>query len=419
MIIITASYAVKRIFAREILDSRGNPTVECEVHIGSHKVFASVPSGASTGKHEALELRDKDAKRYHGKGVLQAIQHVNTVIAKKIHGKDVRKLGHIDELMMHLDGTHDKHKLGANAILSVSMACARACAIAENKPLYSILGKGTTLPVPMMNVINGGVHGGNNIAIQEFMIVPYYKNFSESLQIGTEVYHELKNIIKNKGLGTTVGDEGGFAPTLSKTTDVLDLMMKAIDNLGYEKEVKLALDCAASEFFTHDGKYHIDGKKVSAHVLADFYEDLSKHYPIYSIEDPFNQDDFSAWKHFMQRKLKLQVIGDDLLVTNTNRIKMALERKLCNALLLKVNQIGSVSEALNAANLAFKNKWNVIVSHRSGETTDDFIADLVVGLNAGQCKFGAPCRGERLAKYNRLLRIEEELGKRAKFVKPW
>lgn len=412
-------YTIKKVFAREILDSRGNPTVEAEVHVGNHKVLASVPSGASTGKHEALELRDKDGKRYHGKGVLQAVEHINTLIAKKIQGRDIRKLSHIDEMMLHLDGTHDKHKLGANAILAVSMACARACALVENKPLYNILGKGTTLPAPMMNVINGGVHGTNTLAIQEFMIVPCYKNFTESLRVGAEVYQELKTILKKKELTTNVGDEGGFAPGLKKTTDALDLMMKAIQNLGYEKNVKLALDCAASEFYTHDGKYHIDSKKVSHNILADFYEDLVDHYPIYSIEDPFSQDDFIAWKAFMERKLKIQVIGDDLLVTNINRIKMALERKLCNALLLKVNQIGSVSEALDAAKVAFKNNWNVIVSHRSGETTDDFIADLVVALNTGQSKFGAPCRGERLAKYNRLLRIEEELGKRAKFKVPW
>ena len=386
---------------------------------------ASVPSGASTGLHEALELRDKDAKRYHGKGVLTAVNNINSIIAKKLLGKDIRQLQTIDKTMLQLDGTHGKTNLGANAILAVSMASAKACALLERKPLYSILGNGKTLPVPFFNVINGGEHADNKLDIQEFMIVPYSKNFRESLRIGSEVYHELQKMIKKKyhGNSTNVGDEGGFAPNIQKTTEALDLIMKAIENLGYSKEVTLALDCAASEFHHHDGRYHLEGKKVSTQTLGDFYEKLAEFYPIISIEDPFDQDDFNGWKEFtnrnLQRRLKLQIVGDDLLVTNTSRINMALERKLCNSLLLKVNQIGTVSEAITAAKLTQKNKWTVMVSHRSGETTDDFIADLAVGLDTGQIKTGAPCRGERLAKLNRLLRIEEELGKKARFKKPW
>lgn len=417
-----SSYKITKIKAREILDSRGNPTVEAEVYTKSGMAYGRVPSGASTGIHEALELRD-GGKRYGGKGVLKAVLNVNSSIARKLHGMDIRDPKKIDQVMLDFDGTVNKSKLGANAILSVSLACASLLAKLENKPLYSVLGSGRMLPIPFFNVINGGQHAANNLAVQEFMIAPFGKNFAESLRMGSETYHELKkNLAKKYGKeSTNVGDEGGFAPRINKVEDALQILVKTFEELGYEKKIKIGMDAAASEFYQH-GYYHVDGKKKGYHKMIDFYEDLVKHYPIISIEDPFDQDHFLAWKDLTDKlgkgavNKRVQIVGDDLLCTNPRRIKMALDRNMCNALLLKVNQIGSLSEAIGAAKLAMKNNWGVMVSHRSGETEDSFIADLAVALNCGQLKTGAPCRSERLAKYNQLLRIEEELGKKAKYA---
>ena len=416
------SYKITKIKAREILDSRGNPTVEAEVYTKSGMAYGHVPSGASTGIHEALELRD-GGKRYEGKGVQKAVKNVNLKISKKLKGMDVRYPKKIDQEMIDLDGTVNKSKLGANAILSVSLACASLLAQLEKKPLYSVLGKGRMLPIPFMNVINGGRHAENKLAIQEFMIAPFGKNFKESLRIGDEADHELKRVLAKKygKASTNVGDEGGFAPNVNNVEEVLHLLMKTFENLGYEKKIKIGMDAAASEFFKQ-GYYHVDGRKMGYHRLLDFYEHMIKHFPIISIEDPFAQDHFLPWKDMTERlgsgsvNKKLQIVGDDLLCTNPRRIGMAVDRNMCNALLLKVNQIGTLSEAIDAAKLAMKNKWNVMVSHRSGETADPFIADLAVALNCGQIKTGAPCRSERLAKYNQLLRIEEQMGKRAKYA---
>lgn len=449
------SFKISKIRAREILDSRGNPTVEAEVYTASGMAFGRVPSGASTGIHEAIELRDGDRKRYQGKGVLKAVHNVNTLIARKLIGMDLRYPKDIDHAMLELDGTANKSKLGANAILSASLGCANLLTKLESKPLYSILGSGRLLPVPFFNVINGGKHAANKIAFQEFMIAPFGKNFRESMRMGAEVYHQLKKEISDKygKESTNVGDEGGFAPKIDHVEHALNLLVKTIDSLGYKKQIKIAIDAAASEFY-HNGYYYVDGHKFDGNKMIDFYEHLVKNYPIISLEDPFEQDHFLAWKGLMERigakntKNKetktirntekiagkdkswtcvgnsigksshkgIQIVGDDLLCTNPNRIKMALERNMCNALLLKVNQIGTLSEAIGAAKLAMNNKWGVMVSHRSGETEDSFIADLAVALGCGQIKSGAPCRSERLAKYNQLLRIEEELGNKARYA---
>lgn len=410
------SRRITKVKAREILDSRGNPTIEVDVYTKNCMAREEVPSGASTGVHEALELRD-GGKRYNGKGVLKAVKNVNEVIAKKLRGRDIAKQGEIDELMIELDGTHNKSRLGANAILGVSLACARCSSIAQKKPLYQVLGGKNILPTPFMNIINGGKHADNRLSFQEFMIVPMGKTFAESLRLGSETYHELKKRIAQKygKDSTNVGDEGGFAPNLKNVREALDLLVKTIDSMGLGKQVKIAIDAASSEFF-HKGDYMVDGKKMSSHKLINFYEHLLYDYPIVSLEDPFEQDDFMPYTELMERLVKkVQIVGDDLLATSPARIRMAIKRKLCNALLLKVNQIGTLTEAMEAANLAMENNWNVMVSHRSGETESSFIADLVVGLGTGQIKSGAPCRSERLAKYNQLLRIEEELGKKAKY----
>ena len=411
---------IKCIKAREILDSRGNPTVE--VDVCSNKNFASskVPSGASTGIHEAVELRDK-TKRYNGKGVQKAVDNVNNKISKKIIGMNSLHQNKIDNEMIKLDGTKNKSKLGANAILGVSLSTARLAALDKKVPLYEHLRSLTTnkdkkykMPIPFLNVINGGEHADNDLSFQEFMIAPHGKTFKESLQIGAEVYHCLKGLIKKKygGSSTAVGDEGGFAPNMKTVKEPLDMIMKAVKMLKYENKVKIALDPAASEFYKN-GKYYVDGKYISSKELSDLYVKLANKYPIISIEDPFAEDDWEAFKHLTERiGNKVQIVGDDLLVTNPIRIKKAIEEKSCNALLLKVNQIGSVSESIEAAELALKNNWNIMVSHRSGETSDTFIADLVVALGCGQIKSGAPCRSERLEKYNRLIKIEEELGKK-------
>ena len=416
---------IKKIHAREIYDSRGNPTVEVDVFTEKFMARAEVPSGASTGTHEALELRD-GGKRLLGQGVKKAVKNVNTILNRKLKGLDVTKQEKIDELMIDIDGTKNKAKLGANAILGVSMAVTRAGALALGIPLYKYIAqlaetKKLTLPIPCMNVINGGKHAGNELDFQEFMLIPVgAKSFSEALQIGSEVYHILKEDIKKRhGLNAVnVGDEGGFAPPVATGEEGFNLLTEAVADAGYKKKVKFGMDAAASEFY-HDGHYYFEKKKLTSNKMLEVYEDLVKNYPIISIEDPFDQEDFEAFRELTAKlKGKTQIVGDDLTVTNPERVRKAIRTSACNCLLLKVNQIGSITEALEAAKLAFSQDWNVMVSHRSGETRDDFIADLVVGLSTGQIKAGAPCRAERLAKYNQLLRIEEELGNKA-VLKKW
>lgn len=401
--------------AREVLDSRGNPTVEAEIVLNNHVVRAIVASGASTGKYEALELRDKN-KRYNGKGVLKAVKNISK-ISDALKNIDFRQQREIDEKIIKLDSTKNKTKLGANAMLAASMACLRAGALLKKKPLYQhiskISGRKPLIPIPFCNVINGGKHADTKLKMQEFMIVPVgLKSFSEAVMIISETYHTLKGLVSKKYGTSSVGDEGGFAPKINNAFEALDLITKAIEKSGHEKYVKIALDPAASEFYKNK-KYVIE-KKLTGMEMVDYYINLVKKYPIISIEDPFDQDDFESYKE-MTIKLgsKIQIVGDDLLVTNTERIRKAVDLELCNALLLKPNQTGTVTEAIDAANLAFKSGWNVMVSHRSGETEDTFIADLATGLGCGQIKLGAPCRGERTCKYNQLLRIEEQLGKRA------
>jgi enolase len=419
---------IKKVHAREILDSRGNPTVEAEITTDDGVFRAVVPSGASTGIHEAHELRD-GGDRYLGQGVWIAVDNVKKIIAPALIGKDVTKQKEIDDLMIELDGTKNKEKLGANAILSVSMAVCRAGAAAKKIPLYKYIADiaGNTnirLPVPSMNVINGGSHAGNKLAMQEFMILPVgAESFQEALRMGAEVYHHLKSVIKEKygKDATNVGDEGGFAPNIQENKEGLDLLKEAIERAGYTGKIKIGMDVAASEFYK-DGNYDLDFKEkdndgsmvVSGDKLADMYKEFINEFPIVSIEDPYDQDDWESYAKFTEDS-GIQVVGDDLLVTNVERIKTALEKKACNSLLLKVNQIGSITEAIDASNMAMDAGWSVMVSHRSGETEDTFIADLVVGLGTGQIKSGAPCRGERTAKYNQLLRIEEELGDAAAY----
>lgn len=423
----TLDSKIKKIAAREILDSRGNPTIEVSLSTSSSCARAIVPSGASTGIHEALELRDNDGKRYAGKGVLKAVSNVNRIIAKKLKGMDCRKQKDIDNLLIELDGTENKSMLGGNAILAVSMAACKAGAACSDESIYSHVqklakSKSLLMPVPQMNVINSGKHAGVDNDIQEHMIMPVgFKNFNDALRAGVETYHSLKNILKQKhgARAILLGDEGGFAPPIENVEERLELLMKAIDESGYKGKIKLALDCAASEFFDDkNGKYNILDEEFDFGELVDYYADLAGKFPVMSIEDGMSQDDWEGWK-LLNGKIgkKVQLVGDDLLVTNMERIKKALESSACNALLLKVNQIGTVSESIDAANLSFKNKWNVVVSHRSGETEDSFIADLAVGLGASQSKFGAPARSERTAKYNRLLRIGEELGSKVKFAR--
>lgn len=416
--------------AREIFDSRGNPTVEVELVSEGGTFRAAVPSGASTGKYEAVELRDGDKKRFGGKGVSKAVNNVNFVIAPKIIGLNCESQKEIDNLMMNLDGTSNKSKLGANAILGVSMALARAGAAAKGIRLYEYLGelsgnKEFILPVPSFNVINGGKHAGNKLAMQEFMILPVgAKDFKEAMRMGVEVYSALKELIKKKyGLSAiNIGDEGGFAPDLSKAEEALELLVKAIGRAGYSGKIKIGMDVAASEFF-EKGKYNLGfkGKKkevLTSEKMINYYSKLIKKYPIISIEDPFDQNDWDSYKIFnSQFGDQIQIVGDDLLVTNPQRIRSAIKLSACNSLLLKINQIGTITEAIEAYKEAKKAGWNVMVSHRSGETEDSFIADLVVGLGAGEIKSGAPARSERLAKYNQVLRIEEELGNKGKYYR--
>jgi len=415
---------IQTIKAREVLDSRGNPTVEVEL-ITEQGVFrALTPSGASAGQHEALELRDSDPKRYLGKGVLKAVENVNKKIVPKIIGLDCGFQESIDTVMIKLDSTENKGKLGANAILPVSMAVARAGAAARGLPLYVYIGElyGVTphlLPVPMCNVINGGKHAGQENSIQEHMLMPTgAKTFREGIRMVSESYHNLAKILKKKygATGILIGDEGGFAPAqVIDVSERLDLMLEAVAAAGYEGKIKIALDPASSEFF-YDGTYKIGEKSFSGGEMVDFYVDLCSRYPIVSIEDGLAEDDWDSWVE-MTRKLggNIQIVGDDLFVTNTKRIKKGLGLNAANSVLIKLNQIGSVTETLNAIKMAQDNGWTAVVSHRSGETEDAFIADLVVGTNAGQIKTGAPARSDRTAKYNQLLRIEEELGNDAEY----
>lgn len=429
---------IQEVRAREIIDSRGNPTVEVDLRTSDGALHrAAVPSGASTGIHEALELRDGDAKRYNGKGVLKAVRNVSGAIADALVGRDPADQAALDAELIKLDGTKSKSNLGANAILGASMAACKAGAWALRRPLYAhiaALAQRPTdkfvLPVPVLNVLNGGTHAGNNLAMQEFMIMPVgASSFRQAMQMGSEIYHALKGVIKAKygQDAVNVGDEGGFAPSIQKNDEALDLLMSAIAKAGYEGKIKLAMDVAASEFYKGDAKVYDllfkaknnDGSgRLDGKALTRLYGEFCAKYPIVSIEDPFDQDDWAHYTHMMSETAskKLQIVGDDLLVTNVERIDLALQHKACNALLLKVNQIGSVTEAIAACTKAQRAGWGVMVSHRSGETEDCFIADLVVGLGTGQIKTGAPCRSERLAKYNQLMRIEEELGANASYA---
>jgi len=400
-------YKITLVKGREVIDSRGNPTVEAEVRTKCGIGIALVPAGASKGVHEAVELRDGD-KRFHGLGVRKAVDNINQIIAPAITGMDVRQQRSVDNLMITLDGTKNKSKLGANAILAVSLAVAKAAASSLNVELFEYLGgrRARTLPVPLMNILNGGKHAGNELSIQEFMIVPLGADkFSEALRIGCEVYHELKAYLKEKyGVSAiNVGDEGGFAPPMKYTRDALDALMTAIKRAGYEpgSDVALAIDAAASSFYLEkEDSYFIDGKKIKRDELLEYYINLVSEYPIISIEDPFHEEDFESFSQITEKlKGKAQIVGDDLFVTNVERLKKGIAQGAANALLLKVNQIGTLSEAIDAAELAFSHGYNVIVSHRSGETEDTTIADLAVALNSGLIKTGAPARGERTAKY--------------------
>ncbi|CDS07275.1 Putative Enolase [Lichtheimia ramosa] len=422
--------SVSKVHARQIFDSRGNPTVEVEVTTAKGVFRAAVPSGASTGVHEALELRDQIKTDYVGKGVLKAVENVNKIIGPALIDSKLNVIEQkaIDNFLLELDGTPNKSKLGANAILGVSLAIAKAGAGEKGVPLYvhfaDLAGskKPFVLPVPAFNVINGGSHAGNKLAMQEFMIMPTgAKSFTEAMKIGSEVYHTLKGVIKAKygQDATNVGDEGGFAPNIQDNKEGLELLVTAIEKAGYTGKVKIAMDCAASEFYK-DGKYDLDFKNPNSNAadyltgeqLSELYKSFADKYPIVSIEDAFDQDDWDNWSHLLGTS-NFQLVGDDLTVTNPKRIATAIEKKACNALLLKVNQIGSVTESIQAALDSQNAGWGVMVSHRSGETEDTTIADLVVGLRTGQIKTGAPCRSERLAKLNQLLRIEEELGANA------
>lgn len=404
------------VVSREILDSRGNPTVEVEVTTALGNVArAAVPSGASTGAHEACELRDNDKNRYLGKGVFKAVDNIREKIAPEIIGLPVTEQVYIDKILRDIDGTENKSNLGANAILGVSLAVAKAGALDSKLPLYRYVGgsQACRLPVPLMNVLNGGAHANNGLDVQEFMIVPTVNNsYAESLRAGAEIFHTLKKILAKKGLSTAVGDEGGFAPKLGSNQEALDLLMNAIVDAGYDpgQNVFLALDVAATEMF-HDGKYEWQGSKISGTELLGIYKSWSEKYPMVSIEDGFSEDDWETWvKGTAELGSTLQLVGDDLFVTNPKRLRMGLEKKAGNALLVKVNQIGTLTETFEAVNLAQRNKYKTVMSHRSGETEDVTIADLAVALNCQQIKTGSLCRGERTAKYNQLLRIEEDLG---------
>ena len=414
---------IEDVKARQILDSRGNPTVEVDVTLSCGVVGrAAVPSGASTGIFEALEMRDGDKSIYCGKSVLKAVENVNTIIAPELIGENAADQQAIDKLMLELDGTENKSKLGANAILGVSLACAKASAMAFEMPLYRYLGgiNATTLPVPMMNVLNGGAHADNNVDFQEFMITPVgASSFAEAIRMGAEVFHNLKSVLKAKGMVTSVGDEGGFAPNLSSNEEALQVIVEAIEKAGYTTEqVKICLDVASSEFY-EDGKYNLagEGKVLSREEMVDFLANWVDKYPIISIEDGMAEEDWEGWKMLTDRiGSHCQLVGDDLFVTNTKRLAKGIETGTANSILIKVNQIGSLTETLNAMNMAFKAGYTAIASHRSGETEDTFIADLAVATNCGQIKTGSASRTDRICKYNQLIRIEEELGSAAKYM---
>jgi enolase len=413
---------IQTIKAREILDSRGNPTLEVDIHLqGGWTGRAAVPSGASTGAFEAVELRDGDKNRYLGKGVLKAVHNVNQVIAPGLCGQSVLSQKAIDQLLIDLDGTANKSKLGANAILGVSLAAARAAAAMLDQPLYRYIGglKASLMPVPFMNILNGGSHADNNMDIQEFMIVPLgAASFSEALQMGTEIFHNLKKILKARGLNTNVGDEGGFAPNLKSSEEAIELILEAITAAGYkpQEQVSLAIDAAASEFYK-DGKYHIEGRTLSSAELSAYYLDLIKRYPLISVEDGHDEEDWEGWKTFTELAGdKVKLIGDDLFVTNPERFKRGIDSSIANSILIKLNQIGTLSETLETMAIAERAGYSCMVSHRSGETDDSFIADFSVATGAGMIKTGAPSRVDRVAKYNQLLRIEEDLGPAAEYA---
>ena len=414
---------ITEVYAREILDSRGNPTVEVEVCLEDGAVGrAAVPSGASTGVHEAVELRDGDKSRYLGKGVTKAVDNVNDIIAEAIIGLEATRQTEIDELLIRLDGTPNKGRLGANAILGVSMAVAKAAASSVGLPLYMYLGgvAAKELPVPMMNILNGGQHADNNVDIQEFMIMPVgAKSFTEALRMNAEIYHNLKALLKSKGLSTALGDEGGFAPNLSCNSEAIEVILETVEKAGYKpgEDIVIALDVASSEFY-EDGKYNLAGEGIvkTSEEMVEYLAELCEKYPIISIEDGMAEDDWEGWKK-LTAKLggKVQLVGDDLFVTNEERLVEGIEKGVANAILIKVNQIGTLTETFNAIETAKRAGYTCIISHRSGETEDTTLADIAVAVNAGQIKTGAPARTDRVAKYNQLLRIEEDLGKAAKY----
>ena len=407
---------IKDIKGREILDSRGNPTVEVEIVLENNlKAIASVASGASTGSYEALELRDNDKNRFDGKGVLIAVSNINNIIKPHLIGKDCENQEEIDKLLIKIDGTENKTNLGANAILGVSLANLKAAALANNLELYEYLGKlyhndKYTMPRPMMNILNGGVHASNKLDIQEFMIIPMSNDYLTNLRMGVEIFHNLKTILKDKNLLSGVGDEGGFAPNINTTYEALDLIKEAVALTGYKlgKDVNLGLDVAASEFY-RDGYYYFEGKKLTTNEMINFYEDLIEKYPIISIEDPLDENDYDGFKLMTEKFPNLQIVGDDLFVTNIKLLKKGIDEKFANAILIKLNQIGTVTETIETINLAKANNYKTIISHRSGETEDTYIADFAVGLNLGQIKTGSLSRTDRTCKYNRLIRINEEI----------
>ncbi len=417
--------AIEHIHSRQILDSRGNPTLEVDVFTSKGGFGrAAVPSGASTGIHEAVELRDLDKGIYMGKGVLKAVDNVNNVIAQELRGKHVLNQGDIDRLMIQMDGTENKSKLGANAILGVSLACAKAAASETGIPLYSYIGgvKANTLPVPMMNILNGGSHADNKIDIQEFMVMPFgAESFSEALRMGTEVFHHLKSVLKSKGMSTDVGDEGGFAPGLGSNDEAIEVVLKAIESAGFRpgEDMWIALDAAASEFYSEKTKkytFESTGDVMNSDDLVGFWKNWANKYPIISIEDGLAEDDWSGWKSLSEAVgQKCQLVGDDLFVTNTKRLQKGINENIANSILIKVNQIGTLTETIEAVSLASSNGYSSVMSHRSGETEDNTIADLAVALNTGQIKTGSASRSDRMAKYNQLLRIEEQLGDSANF----
>jgi enolase len=413
------------VYAREVLDSRANPTVEVEVELEDGTVGrAIVPSGASTGAFEAVELRDGDKTRYLGKGVLKAVQNVNEIIAPELIGMNVFDQALIDEIMIELDGTDNKGKLGANAILGVSLAVARAAAQSLGLPLYQYIGgvNAKVLPVPMMNILNGGKHADNNVDIQEFMVMPVgAQSWADALRMGAEIYHSLKKTLSSKGYNTAIGDEGGFAPNLKSNEEAIQVILEAVEKAGYKpgEQVRIAIDCAATELYKEDGKYHLEGegRVLTSEEMVAFWEDLANKYPIISLEDGLSEDDWDGWKLLTERLgKKIQLVGDDLFVTNTERLSKGIKMGVANSILIKVNQIGTLTETIEAIQMANRAGYTAVVSHCSGESEDTTIADLVVAMNAGQIKTGAPARTDRVAKYNQLLRIEDELADVAEYL---